>query len=159
MLAEFELQGDKIQVVRDGPWIFDKNLILVSNFDDLQQVRDIKMVEAAFWIQVYDLPFLARNEYIRNFIGNALGRVKEIDMVPREVEWGEYMRIRVTLDITKMLLRRNKLNISLHEPMWVKFKYECLLDFCFCCGVLSHNHKECRVWLTTPELYQQDGLP
>lgn len=41
MLAEFEMQSDKIRVVRDGPWSFDKSLIMVQNFDGLQQIKDI----------------------------------------------------------------------------------------------------------------------
>lgn len=44
LIAEFELHSDKISVTCDGPWSFDKNLILMKDFDGLQQVKNIKMV-------------------------------------------------------------------------------------------------------------------
>lgn len=50
------------------------------------------MVENSFRIWVYYLPLLSCNEYIENLVGNALGKVKEIDMVPGKVEWGKFMR-------------------------------------------------------------------
>lgn len=58
---------------------------------------------------------MARNEYIKNLIRNALGKAKEVNVVPDEVEWGEFMQIRVNLDVTKPLLRKKKLNIGLLE--------------------------------------------
>lgn len=48
MLAEFEDPNDKNRVVRDGPWNFDKCLILVKNFDGCQQVKHIRMETALF---------------------------------------------------------------------------------------------------------------
>lgn len=87
------------------------------------------MMEASFWVRVYVLPLLARNEYIENLVRNSLGRTEEIDTAPGEVEWGEFMRVRVTLDVTKPLLRKRKVNISLHELVWVNFKYERMPDF------------------------------
>lgn len=34
-MTDFELAIDKLRVVRDNPWSFDKSLILVSDFDGL----------------------------------------------------------------------------------------------------------------------------
>lgn len=78
---------------------------------------------------MYDLPLLARNKYFGNLVGNALGRVEEVDVLPDEVEWGEFIRITVILDITKPLFRKKKLNIGLPEPACVHFKYERLQGF------------------------------
>lgn len=35
LMLEFELQSDKFWVMSDGPWSFNKNLILMKNFDGL----------------------------------------------------------------------------------------------------------------------------
>lgn len=85
MLAEFEMKNDKLRVIRDGSWRFDKHLVLVKNFNGLRQV-DIKMEDASLWIRIFDLPLLARNEYIGHLIGNALGRFEEVDLNNGEVE-------------------------------------------------------------------------
>lgn len=68
------------------------------------------MVEATFWIRVFDLPLTTRNECTDRLIGNSLGKFKEIDLDNGEVEWVEFMHLRITLDITRPLLRRKKLN-------------------------------------------------
>lgn len=67
-------------------------------------MTNICLREATFWVQVYDLPLMARNEYVGREVGAAMGAVKEVDVDYGEVEWGEFMRIRVTIDITKPLL-------------------------------------------------------
>lgn len=36
VMAEIEQHNDKLRVVCDGPWSFNKNLILVKEFDGLQ---------------------------------------------------------------------------------------------------------------------------
>lgn len=68
------------------------------------------------------------------------------------------MRIRVTIDVPKPLLRKKKLNISLPTQVWVQFKYERLPNFCFCCGVLNHGHKECKTWMAALKVYEKERL-
>lgn len=116
------------------------------------------MINTSFSIKVYDLSFLACNEYIENLVGNTLGWVEEVDVIPSEVEWGKLMRIRVTIDVPKPLLRKKKLNISLPTQVWVQFKYERLPNFCFCCGVLNHSHKECKTWMAALKVYEKERL-
>lgn len=58
-----------------------------------------------FWVRVHDLPLMARNDYVSGLVGVSLGRVKEINLEYRKVKWGEFMRVRVTIDITKPLIR------------------------------------------------------
>lgn len=56
---------------------------------------------------------MAQSKYIGRIVGMSLGQVEEVDVNYEEVEWGEFMRIRVSIDITKPLLRHKKLNIGL----------------------------------------------
>lgn len=88
---------------------------------------------------------MARNEYVGREVGMALGSVEEVDLDYGEVEWGEFMSIRVAMDITKPLLHHKKLNLGGHELVWVSFSYERLPDFCYCCGILGHTHKDYKV--------------
>lgn len=143
MMVEFEVYIDKVRVIRDGPWSFDKSLILVKDFDRSQQVKSIKMEDASFWVRVYDLSLIACNEYIGHLINNSLGQFEEIDLIHGEVESSEFMRIRVNIDITKHLLRWKNLNFGLPKPVWLTFKYERLPNICFCCKKIGHNHEEC----------------
>lgn len=67
---------------------------------------------------------MACNEYIERVVGNSLGKMEEVDLKNGEVKWGEYMRIRVNIDITKLLLRCNKLHMGLIDAVWLKFSYK-----------------------------------
>lgn len=107
---------------------------------------------------MYDLPLMVRNEYIEREIGAALGKLKEVGLNKGEVEWGEFMRIRVCIGITKPLLRRKMLNIGLLTPIWVRFAYERLLDICFSYGVLGHGHKDCPKWEERKQQCEMKGF-
>ena len=38
-----------------------------------------------------------------------------------------------------------------NEEIWVSFKYEKLPNFCYWCGLVSHDEKDCEVWLARKE--------
>lgn len=69
------------------------------------------------------------------------------------------MRIRVTIDITKLMLQRKKLNLSFINPVWVRFSYKRLPDLCYCCGLLGHTHKDCSLWWVAKEHFESVGFP
>lgn len=117
------------------------------------------MVDALFWVRVLDLPFMVRNKYIERPIGNAFGRFEKVDLDNSNVECGEFMHIRVSTDITKPLSRKNRLNISLPEAVWLNFKYEQLPNFYFYCDVLDHGHKDCKIWKKASKTYKKESLP
>ncbi|KAF4366103.1 hypothetical protein G4B88_025774 [Cannabis sativa] len=58
--------------------------------------------------------------------------------------WREYMRVRISIDITVPLKRRKKLRHSVDDPgFWAEFKYEYVPTFCFICGVIGHSERLC----------------
>lgn len=56
---------------------------------------------------------MAKNEYMGNVVGKAISRVEEVDLENGEMAWGEFMRVRVHVDVTKPLLRGKKINLGL----------------------------------------------
>lgn len=86
IMVEFEDPSNKKRVIGDGPWNFDKCLILTKEFEGEKQVKNICMEEALFWIQIHDLPLIARNEYVGRCMGVALGRLVEVYVDLGEVE-------------------------------------------------------------------------
>lgn len=89
---------------------------------------------------------MARNDCIGRMIGDSLGHTKEVDLEVSRVEWGDYMRVRVKLDISKPLVRKKKQTIRMIEPMWIKFSYERLPDYYSCCRGIGYGHKDCNHW-------------
>lgn len=104
VMVDFENLADKLRVIRDGSWHFNKALLLIKYFVGEQQVKNIQMKDVAFWIRIHGLLFMARNETIGHEVGKSLGWVEEVDLESGEVEWGEFMRIRVVVKVTKPLL-------------------------------------------------------
>lgn len=87
----------------EGIWTFDKNLVLFKKFDGTQQVHQIQITKSLFWVRIHYLSHLARNKYIGHLIGSSLGKLSEVNLEKGELEWGEYMQVRICLDITKPL--------------------------------------------------------
>lgn len=117
------------------------------------------MEEAIFWIRIHDLPLMARNEHVGQCVGEALSRLIEVDVDVGEVEWGEFMRVRVAIYITKPLIQRKKFNIDLPKPFWLHNTYERLLNLCFCYGLLGQRQKDCKLWPSMKESFTEVGLP
>lgn len=64
----------------DIPWNFNKYLILLKDFNGKQQIRNLIIMEAPFWVRVYDPLIKARNEYMGRQIRDARGQIEEIDL-------------------------------------------------------------------------------
>ena len=64
-----------------------------------------------------------------------------------ETECGDFMRIRVEVDVHKPLCRGRRVRFCPDKEGWVSFRYERLPIFYHWCGVLNHDSKECNLWL------------
>lgn len=56
------------------------------------------------------------------------------------------MRVRVAIDVSKLLLHGKKFNVGTNHSCWIRFFYERLSNFCYYCGCLGHNFKKCSRW-------------
>lgn len=95
------------------------------------------------WVQIYDLQPGFMSEKVLMEVGNQMGVF--VYSCPSNFKggWREYMRIRVTMDLSKPLRRRMKLRKAGNEWFWINFKYENVPTFCFICGLLGHGEKYC----------------
>lgn len=102
-IAIFNDAMDRDLVLMNGPWAFHKNLVLLKLFDGDQKVQGMQLTEASFWIQIHELPFKGMNEETATSVGNALGVLEEIDIPEDGIPWGEFMRVRVRIDVSMPL--------------------------------------------------------
>ncbi|GMY14954.1 hypothetical protein FCV25MIE_10193 [Fagus crenata] len=124
-IAIFNDAMDREIVLLNGPWSFDKSLVIMKPFDD-------------------DLPMKGMNEGVAERVGRALGVLEETEVPEDGIAWGESLRVKVQFDIIKPLLRRKKLKLDKDDPIWVTLKYEKLPTYCYQCGILGHSEWECR---------------
>ncbi|KAK9987218.1 hypothetical protein SO802_032169 [Lithocarpus litseifolius] len=95
------------------------------------------------WGYVHEVCRAIRTRETGHIIGSTIGEVLEVDVAETGVQWGKCLRVRVKVDVTKKLVRGKKVTIEGGEGRWVQFKYERLPNFCYHCGLLSHDLKEC----------------
>lgn len=62
---------------------------------------------------------------------------------------GDFLKVRVEVDVSKPLYRGKKVIMDDEEEVWVAFQYEKLPNFCYWCGMVYHNDKDCDIWLSS----------
>ena len=70
-----------------------------------------------------------------------------IEEAEKEMVGGDFVRVRVRIDVLKPLSRGRRVVLVEDTKTWVSFKYEKLTNFYYCCGMVSHDEKECEKWL------------
>ncbi|KAL8499061.1 hypothetical protein ACS0TY_022141 [Phlomoides rotata] len=56
---------------------------------------------------------------------------------------GKFIRFKVSLNITKPLLRGITIRLK-GKYLWLPLRYESLPIYCFSCGIIGHDNKKCR---------------
>ena len=79
--------------------------MIVVDFDGSKRLKELEFVYVPIWIRVFDLPLGLINEETARRIGNKVGRFLEVDMDEDGLAVGEFLRIKVLLDIRKPLFR------------------------------------------------------
>jgi hypothetical protein len=141
-IIEFKHAWDKSNVLEGRPWIFEGNLFAVEEFNGLTPPTQLTFAKAAFWVRMFNLPLACMGTDIGHKIGSSVGEVEDVDIVDDGVGWGEFLRVRIVVDLTKPLARGRMLKV-MNKSVWVAFQYEKLPRFCFRCGVIRHGVEGC----------------
>ena len=56
---------------------------------------------------------------------------------------GKHLKVLVEIDLTQPLLRGTTVKMN-GVGRWIDFKYEKCPDFCYCCGRMGHNERNCK---------------
>jgi hypothetical protein len=107
-------------------------------------LNDFNFSTSDLWVQVHGLPLDGQNPVNTKKIGRMLSKEIEADLVESSMGmWKRFIRIRVELDVSRPLLIGFPLDRKPLPPLWIPFKYERLGNFCYGCGVLRHDIKNC----------------
>ena len=149
------------KILAGETWSFDKNLVALKRVLRPAEVKGLIFDKASFWAQVHDLPLGSLNMQTASDIVSMAGEVLPCTSDAEEFEGGNFMRVRMPIDITKPLSRGQKVKFSYGEVGWVSFKHERLPNLCHWCGRLTHRDLECSLWqnrkAARPEKAQKFG--
>jgi hypothetical protein len=142
-LLEFEYECDRIRVLEGRPWVFERSVLFaVEAFDGITPPAEMVFEKVAFWVRIYGLPLACMGQEVGRQVGAPIGEVEMVDTDEEGAAWGEFLRVRIKVDLTKPLLRGRRLKIK-GKSIWVRFQYEQLPRFCFACGVIKHGKGGC----------------
>jgi hypothetical protein len=141
-LIDFTYKEDKERVLARQSWVFENSLFLIEDFDGTAAPTEFTFDKASFWVQMTNLPLGCMGKEIGEMIAASVGVVQAIDTDGEGLGWGESLRAKILLDLSKPLPRGRKIKLQ-GSTRWITFKYEHLPKFCFNCGVIVHGKSGC----------------
>lgn len=107
------LQGlGKRRAMEDGPWMFGNDLVVLVAFDGAKTIDEIEFVSIPIWVRVTQMSMGLMTRKEGEEIGEMIGETIDVDVDDDEVAIGEYLRIKVWLDIKKPLMRGVTLDLG-----------------------------------------------
>lgn len=165
-------ESGKRKAIDDGPWMFDKDLVVVEDFDPSKRIENYAFNNIPIWVRVFDLPLGMMNGESAEEIGNNIGQFVEADTAMDGNAIGRFMRIKIRMRIDKPLMRGFTLEEEEEEGgqqkkkkgkgaedededgEWCRFEYEYLPNVCYTCGIIGHGEKDCAIKLKKGEKQQ-----
>ncbi|XP_059436069.1 uncharacterized protein LOC132168989 [Corylus avellana] len=141
-LIEFESDRDKIWVLEGRPWVFEGNLFMVEDFDGHTSPSKFTFEKASFWVRMMNLPLACMGREVGIKLGGSLGQLEEVDTDRDGIGWGEFLRVKIMIDLYKPLSRGRMLKFDSNTTL-IGFKYERLPKYCYHCGVICHGIEGC----------------
>lgn len=162
LLFTFRQASGWRRALEEGPWWFDKELLVMEEYDPDKTVDEYEFNLIPIWIRVFGLPLGSMNRTMGELIGKDFHEVLDVDVGHNGTAVGKFLRVKVRLDITEPLMRgfmldREKDKVKDGEGvsgndmnkkkrlLWCRFEYEYMPDFCYTCGVIGHGEKECKI--------------
>jgi hypothetical protein len=114
----------------------------VEDFDGWMSSSENTFDKASFWVRMMNLPLACMGQEVGLKLGASVGQVEEVDTDKDGIGWGEYLRVKINVDLYKPLSRGRMLKYDGKSTL-IGFKYEHLPKFCFYCGVICHGVEGC----------------
>ena len=147
LFSNFEDKCDLNRVIEHEPWTYDKHLVVFEKVVANVPISALSFQYTSFWIQIHDLPIHCLNSETCEAIGSSLGTPLLMTDSEGEGGKGNYLRVRVRIDITKPLNRVRKIWSEGLVIGCAILKYERLPNFCYWCGLVSHDDRDYECWL------------
>ncbi|KAJ1427622.1 Zinc finger, CCHC-type [Sesbania bispinosa] len=132
-------------IMEKGPWNVMGHLVSLQYWIPEASVYEINYDLVTFWVQMHGIPleFMTTNN-VTHIVG-MIGEVKEVEDPKVEgVLLRSFMRVRVAVNVKKPLVTGFWVPRKDLPKTWVLVKYEKLQDFCYKCGVIGHDPKQCK---------------
>jgi hypothetical protein len=142
-LFKFSKQ-EKVSRILNNVWNVNGYLLSIKVWSPSATLGDLSLSTVPFWIQIHRLPL--KNLTIKNAIaiGKGLGSLIMVeDNSGVGVTFRSYLRILVSINVSKPLNPGFDLSKEDGSSSWVSLKYERLDIFCTDCRLIAHFQAAC----------------
>ncbi|RXH82794.1 hypothetical protein DVH24_003292 [Malus domestica] len=119
---------------------------MLAEVKGLDVPANVPLHEQGFWIQIHGLPPSLMSVRMEETLSVAIGRVVRVDYDSSGSCVGEFLQIRVGIDVSLQLKRGLQVRLCDADEgtlVGVLLQYERLPAFCFLCGFLDHKGVHC----------------
>ncbi|KAH9783095.1 zinc knuckle protein [Citrus sinensis] len=142
-MFKFGSEEDKKRVFAGGPWHFDNALIVFTEPTGVGDIKKQSFSHTSFWIQFHNVPLMCMDKYAVQKLGSLIGKVEDVDTDEVGECVGPIVRTRISVDVTRPLKKIMFLQQEDRVKTPIGVQYERLPKFCFCCGLVGHQYREC----------------
>lgn len=129
LLFAYEDTLDLERVLEYELWSYDKSLVVFKKATDIESIPFLEFDLVTFWMQIHNVPKKSLNHETCEAIGKTIVSMIQVANAEDDGSIGEFLRVRVAIDITKPLPRCCKLWSKGRHIGWVGIQYECLPNF------------------------------
>lgn len=146
-LFQFENEEDRASVLMDGPWSVMNQLLVLQPLQDGLAVNELEFPTCPFWVQIHGLPCEKMTRANAETIGHRFGKLLGVEGAAEGLLLNRsFLHVRVEVNLNQPLpkgfwLRKRT---STGRDHWISYKYEKLSDYCYACGQVGHENKECK---------------
>ncbi|KAK9999213.1 hypothetical protein SO802_018816 [Lithocarpus litseifolius] len=141
VLFTFDDKSEMEKILAAEPWSFDKHLMVIQNYDKEVDITEMEFKWVTLWVQVHDIPIRFRNRRVAERICEAIGKVN-LMLDDNESEGDGFIRIRVTIDVSKPLSRGRVISLDSGKELWVESE-----------GSFSKESKQFGPWIRAPPFF------
>ncbi|KAK5811963.1 hypothetical protein PVK06_027355 [Gossypium arboreum] len=98
-LFEFYYAIDINRVIDGNPWTFNKHILVLHRLKSGEDPLRVPLYSVNYWVQIHDLTMILMSESMARQFGALLGSFVDYDAKLVSKGFGEYIQIRVQIDI------------------------------------------------------------
>ena len=143
------------RILLSEPCSFDKHLVVMQCYEKEIPAQELEFDRTSFWVQLHGIPLCYMTMDAAEKISAIIGEVSR-PTDSKEADDGNFLQVRVSIDLSLPLCRGRLVSLKNEKQTWISFRYERLPNLCHWCGRLTHDDKDCQIWIESEGMLQPD---
>ncbi|KAF4379382.1 hypothetical protein F8388_013600 [Cannabis sativa] len=140
----FESGVDSKRVLDHGPRCINGHMLVLLSWSSGFGAKELSFNSIWFWVQIHFLPNDYYSKVNANVLGALAGTVVNIELDElKPVTWKKWIRVQVDVYVNRPLCSGCFFKVANGKNKWIQLKYEKLGTFCYLCGMLGHQRRDC----------------